>query len=46
MSRLFWLTREHVERIKPYFPKERGVYSRADDRKAPSSVSAKFQRAL
>lgn len=32
MSRLFWLTEDQVEHIKPFFPKERGV-RRADDRK-------------
>ena len=29
---LFWLSQEQFERIKPFFPKSRGV-SRVDDRK-------------
>ena len=37
MSRLFWLTEEQVERIAPFFPKERGV-ERADDRKVLSGI--------
>ncbi len=31
MSRLFWLTEEQVERVTPFFPKERGV-GRAEGR--------------
>lgn len=37
MSRLFWLSEEHVERLRPFFPKERGV-SRVDDRKVLSGI--------
>jgi transposase len=37
MSRLFWLTYEQIERIRPFFPTERGV-SRADDRKVLSGI--------
>lgn len=37
MSRLFWPTEEQVERIAPFFPKERGV-ERADDRKVLSGI--------
>ena len=37
MSRLFWLTEEQVERIRPFFPKVRGV-DRADDRKVLSGI--------
>lgn len=37
MSHLFWLTHEQIERIKPYFPKERGM-RRADDRKVLNGV--------
>ena len=37
MSRLFWLTEEQVERIAPFFPKERGV-GRSDDRKVLSGI--------
>jgi putative transposase len=37
MSRLFWLTEEQVERITPFFPKERGV-GRANDRKVLSGI--------
>ena len=37
MSRLFWLTEEQVERIAPFFPKERGV-GRSDDRKVLSEI--------
>lgn len=37
MSRLFWLTEEQVERIRPFFPKSRGV-DRADDRKVLSGI--------
>ena len=32
MSHLFWLLEDQVDRIKSFFPKERGV-GRADDRK-------------
>ena len=32
---LFWLSQEQLERIKPFFPKSRGV-SRVDDRKVLS----------
>ena len=37
MSRLFWLTEDQVERISPFFPKERGV-GRANDRKVLSGI--------
>ena len=37
MSRLFWLTEEQVERITPFFPKERGV-GRSDDRRVLSGI--------
>jgi transposase len=37
MSRLFWLSSEQVERIAPFFAKERGV-SRANDRKVLSGI--------
>ena len=35
MAQLFWLSEEHVSRIRPLFPRERGV-RRADDRKVLS----------
>ena len=35
MEGLFWLSEEQLERIKPFFPKSRGV-SRVDDRKVLS----------
>ena len=34
---LFWLSEEQLERIKPFFPKSRGV-SRVDDRKVLSGI--------
>lgn len=37
MSHLFWLTVDQVERVKPFFPKERGV-GRVDDRKVLSGI--------
>ena len=37
MSRLFWLTEEQIDRIKIFFPNERGVI-RADDRKVLSGI--------
>lgn len=37
MSRLFWLTEEQVERIRPFFPKERGV-GRSDDLRVLSGI--------
>ena len=37
MSHLFWLTEQQIERIKPFFPKKRGV-NRADDRKVFSGI--------
>jgi putative transposase len=37
MSRLFMFTEERIERIKPVFPKERGV-NRADDRRVLSGT--------
>lgn len=38
MDRLFWLSQEQLERIKPLFPKSRGV-SRVDDRKVLAASS-------
>ena len=35
MSRLFWLTEEQAERIRPFFPNARGV-GRGEDRRVPS----------
>ena len=37
MSRLFWLSSDQVERIAPFFPKERGV-SRANERKVLGGI--------
>ena len=37
MDALFWLSEEQLERIKPFFPKSRGV-SRVDDRKVLSGI--------
>jgi len=37
MSRFFWFTEEQIERIKPFFPKERGV-GHVDDRKVLSGI--------
>ena len=45
MSRLFWLTEEQVDRIAPFFPKERGV-ARSDDRKVLSGIIYVIKNAL
>ena len=37
MSHLFWLNEEQMNRICPYFPKERGI-KRANDRKVLSGI--------
>ena len=37
MDGLFWLSQEQLERIKPFFPKSRGV-RRVDDRKVLSGI--------
>ena len=37
MDGLFWLREEQLEKIKPFFPKSRGV-SRVDDRKVLSGI--------
>ena len=37
MTDLFWLSREQLDRIKPYFPLSHGV-ARADDRKVISGI--------
>ncbi|HBP53963.1 MAG TPA: hypothetical protein DD643_06310 [Synechococcus sp. UBA8638] len=37
MEGLFWLSEEQLERIKPFFPKSRGV-SRVEDRKVLSGI--------
>ena len=37
MSNLYWLSDEQMARLKPYFPKERGV-PRVDDRRVLSSI--------
>ena len=37
MGDLFWLSERQLERIKPFFPKARGV-SRVDDRKVLSGI--------
>ncbi len=37
MSHLFWLNEEQMNRICPYFPKERGI-KRANDRKVQSGI--------
>ena len=37
MSRLFWFTEDQIERIRPFFPKERGI-GRADDCKVLSGI--------
>ena len=37
MSKLFWLTEEQLERIRPHFPKERGR-PRVDDRRVLSGI--------
>ena len=37
MDGLFWLSQEQLERIKPFFPKSRGV-RRVDDRKVLGGI--------
>ena len=37
MSRLFYLSTEQLEKIRPYFPLSHGV-ARADDLKVPSGI--------
>jgi transposase len=37
MSDLFWLTDEHMERLRPFFPKSRGQ-PRVDDRRVLSGI--------
>jgi transposase len=39
MSDQFWLTKAQLKRIKPFFPRSRGV-PRVDDRRVVSSSNA------
>ncbi len=45
MAQLFWLSAEQVDRIRPLFPKERGV-KRVDDRKVLSGIIHVVQKGL
>ena len=45
MTHLFWLREEQMERIRPFFPKERGV-PRVDDRKVLSGIIHVIQNGL
>ncbi len=45
IAQLFWLREEQVDRIRPLFPKERGV-KRVDDRKVLSSSIPVIQKGL
>ncbi len=45
MAQLFWLSTEQVDRIRPLFPKERGV-KRVDDRKVLSGIIHVIQKRL
>ena len=46
MARLFGLSAEQVARIRPLFPKERGVRKRVDDRKVLSGILHVIQKRL
>ena len=37
MSELYWLTEAQVDRLRPFFPKSRGV-PRVDDRRVLSGI--------
>ena len=45
MDGLFWLREDQFERIKPFFPKSRGV-SRGDDRKVLSGIISVLRSGL
>ena len=45
MARLFWLREDQPERIRPFFPKERGV-RRVDDHKVLSGIIHVIQKSL
>ena len=45
MAQLFWLSAEQVDRIRPFFPKERGV-KRVDDCKVLSGIIPVIQKGL
>ena len=45
MAHLFWLSEKQMERIRPFFPKERGV-PRVDDRKVLSGIIHIIQNGL
>ena len=45
MAQLFGLRQEQVDRIRPLFPKERGV-KRVDDRKVLSGIISVIQKGL
>ncbi len=45
VAQLFWLSTEQVDRIRPLFPKERGM-KRVDDRKVLSGIIHVIQKGL